>query len=431
MELRIESLPVLSVVIPTRNRVPYAISTIQSILEIPDPRLELVVQDNSDSRDLEFYVHENIKDNRFRYRYTPPPFSSIDNFNAALEMTTGEYLCLIGDDDGVNPEIIEAAAWAKANDIDALTSRNICNYLWRNTGIPSTLFTKVEGGQLSITEFSGKIFEVDVRCEVTKLIRNGGLYYLSFHLPKLYHGLVRRRCLDDIHEIIGAYFGGLSPDIFAVLAIACVANRVVVLDYPLTIPGACKVSSSVVEGQKKKHSKRLEDAPQFRDRGEYHWCELVPRVFSPETIWVDSGIAALRAMGRNDLVQELNLPKLAAYCIGANRGVTGPVLRDLFMGLRIIGKNPAIGVIQFPWSLLTGPGVKFARRAWNRFLMIIGMRAIYRIDGLENMVEVSHALTRYLKENGHSFSDCVASRETTDYLVSKNKGVRHDELRKC
>jgi len=410
MERNMEALPLLSIMIATRNRIPYAISAIQSILEIPDPRLELVVQDNSDSRDLESYVHKNIKDHRFRYRYNPPPFSSIDNFNAAVELATGEYLCLIGDDDGVNPEIIEAATWAKANDIDALTSRIICGYLWRNTGISSTLFTKVEGGQLSIMEFSGKIFEVDVRREVTNLIRNGGVYYLTFHLPKLYHGLVRRNCLNDIHKKVGAYFGGLSPDIFAVLAISEAANKVVFIDYPLTIPGACKVSSSVAEGQIKKHSKRLEDAPQFRDRGEYHWCELVPRVYCPETIWVDSAVAALRAMGRDDLVQALNLPKLAAYCIGANRGVRWPVLRDLFMGLRIMRKNPAIGAIQFAWSFLSGPGMLLVRRAWNRFKIICGMKFIHIIYGLDNMVEATHALTCHLKENEHSFSDCVRHR---------------------
>lgn len=409
MEHKKETLPLLSIVIATRNRVPYAISAIQSILEIPDPRLELVVQDNSDLRDLESYVNINIRDIRLRYQYTPPPFSMIDNFNAAVEMATGEYVCLIGDDDGINPEILEATEWAKANDLEALTPINLPHYLWRNSDILPTLFTKGGGATLSILAFSSKFFMADVHREVIKFLHNGGVDYQHFHLPKLYYGIVRQSCLENIHSKIGTYFQGLSPDIFSVLAISEIAKRVIFIDYPLTIPGVCPGSGSTYD-KKKIYNRRLEDAFLFRDRGEYHWCELVPRVFSAETIWIDSGIAALRAMGRNDLVQELNLPKLAAYCIGANRGVTGSVLRDLFMGLRIMGKNQPIGAIQFAWSLITGPGVKFARRAWNRFLMIIGMRAIYKIDGLENMVEVSHALTRYLKENGHSISDIVRRR---------------------
>ena len=407
MEHNAGSSPLLSIVIPTRNRVPYAISAIQSILEIPDPRLELVIQDNSEYRDLETYVQANVRDTRFRYRYTPPPFSSIDNFNAAVELATGEYVCMIGDDDGVNPEIMEAAEWARREDLDSLAVRTMVNFLWAGTGVPSTLFTKVTGGSLQIHPFRGYLVDADIEKEMRSLIRNGALYYLSFKLPKLYHGLVHRRCLDAIHRKTGAYFGGLSPDIFASLAIVCVAKRVVVTDYPLTIPGACGVSVSISRGELKRCSKELKDAPHFRDRGEYHWCELVPRVYSSETIWADSAVAALRAMGRDDVVRQLNLPKLAAFCIGANRGVAGPVLRDMFMGLKIMGENRAVGAIRFAWSLVTGPGVKFAQRAWNRFFLVIGVRIVHRIDGLENMVEASHALTRYLKENGRSFGDCV------------------------
>lgn len=411
MEHKNEDIPLLSIVIATRNRVPYAISAIQSILEIPDPRLELVVQDSGDSRELASYVRENIKDNRFHYRYTPPPFSSIDNFNAAVELATGEYLCLIGDDDGVNPEIIEATFWAKSEDLDSLAVRNCAHYLWHGTGIPSTFFTKEPGGTLSISGFRGSIIYADMEKEMRKLVRNGGSSYVNFNLPKLYHGIVHRRCLQAIHEKTGSYFGGLSPDIFVSLSIACIAKRVMVTDYPLTIPGACRVSSSVVEGSIERHSKRLEDAPHFRDRGEYHWCELVPRVYTIETIWADSGVAALRAMDREDLTQKLNLPKLAANCIGANRGVAKSVLRDMFKGFRRMGKSPAIGAIQFLWSFLMYPRLKFPRRVWNRFLMIIRMSDVRRIDGLNNMVEASHALTCYLKENGYSFSNCVSHKK--------------------
>jgi glycosyltransferase involved in cell wall biosynthesis len=354
MEQHNAPLPLLSIVIATRNRIPYAISAIQSILEITDPRLELVMQDNSESRDLETYVYANVCDSRFRYRYTPPPFSMIDNFNAAVELATGEYLCLIGDDDGVNPEIMEAAAWAKSEDLDSLAVRTKAQYLWHGTGVSSTLLTKVPGGALSVAGFRGSIVNADMEKEMRKLVRNGGSYYMNFNLPKLYHGLMHRRCLKAVHEKTGAYFGGLSPDIFASLSVACIAQHVFVTDYPLTIPGSCPGSGSTyrLTGG---FARRLEDTFLWRDRNEYHWCELIPRIFTAETVWADSGVAALRAMGRDDLVRQLNLPKLAAYCIGGNRGVTKPVLRDMFKGLRRMGKSTAIGAIQFIWSLLAWP----------------------------------------------------------------------------
>jgi hypothetical protein len=39
------------------------------------------------------------------------------------------------------------------------------------------------------------------------------------------------------------------------------------------------------------------------------------------------------------------------------------------------------------------------------------------------MVEASHALTRYLKENGFSFSECVRRREKEGSLEAMNTPV--------
>jgi len=406
MDRQDKDLPLLSIVIPTRNRIVYAISAIESILEISDSRLELIVQDNSDARDLERYVHEKIKDNRLRYRYTPPPFSSIDNFNAAMEMATGEYVCLIGDDDGVNPEIIEAAIWAKSKNVDCLAVKLTVSYHWQGAGLSSTLFTKVKGGSLVVWDAHGFIRDANTENEMRKFVRNGGASYLDLDLPKLYHGLVHRRCLKAIYDKTGAYFGGLCPDIFASLSIACVANRVVVTDYPLTVPGVCGVSSSAVEGSFRRHSSRLEDAPHFRCRGEYHWCELVPRVYSVETLWADSGVAALLAMGREDLVGQFNLPRLAAHTVLANRGVFRPVLQGLFTGLRITRKNTVIGTMKFAWILLWMLCAALIGSI-KRLLAWFGPRRKHRLDGLSNIGEASQALTRYLNDNGKSFEQCT------------------------
>jgi len=395
--------PLLSIVIATRNRIPYAISAIQSILEISDSRLELIIQDNSDSRELESFIQGNVADSRMVYRYTPPPFSSIDNFNAALELSSGEYVCMIGDDDGVNPEILEAAAWARKNDVDSLAVTCKAMYLWPNTGVGSTIFTKVTGATLAIRELGDGMKQADIEKELLALVRNGGVYYLSYNLPKLYHGLVHRRCLEKVRSMTGAYFGGLSPDIFSSLAVACIARRVVVTDYPLTIPGACGASTSVIEGAIRKHSKKLEDAPHFRNRCAYNWSDLVPRVYTPETIWADTGIAALRAMGRTDLIQEFNMPKLAAHCIAANHGVTRRVLLDTLKGMRALRRRPVLGTLQLALYLPTVTSAKFAKRAWNRILMTIGVRRYHRIDNTANMVEASHALTSYLLERGLTF----------------------------
>jgi hypothetical protein len=247
--------------------------------------------------------------------------------------------------------------------------------------------------------------DVDTEAELRKLVRDGGVYYMKFNLPKLYYGLVHRRCLDTVREKLGAFTGGLSPEMFASLAIACTAPRLAVINYPLTIPGACKASNTYIAYASKRQSTKLEDQPEFRDVG-YHWSELVPRLYTVPPIWADSAVAALLAMGRADLVRQLNLPRLAAYCVRANRGVTQPVLRSLFTGLRTTHKNCAIGMIKFAWNVL-GLACALQTDRIKRLLMMIGGRGRPRIDGLNNMVEASQALTRYLNDNGWSFSQCA------------------------
>ncbi len=52
--------PLLSVVIPSRNRMDYAKSAIRSVLSIPCSELELVVEDNSDSNQLETRIRGTV-----------------------------------------------------------------------------------------------------------------------------------------------------------------------------------------------------------------------------------------------------------------------------------------------------------------------------------------------------------------------------------
>ena len=81
--------PLLSILIATRNREEYCKNAILSILENSETNFELVIQDNSDSNDLKTFC-KKIVDTRLVYNYTPPPFSSIDNFNAVIGFSKGK-----------------------------------------------------------------------------------------------------------------------------------------------------------------------------------------------------------------------------------------------------------------------------------------------------------------------------------------------------
>ncbi|WP_426279053.1 glycosyltransferase family 2 protein [Chryseobacterium sp. S-02] len=390
--------PLLSIAIATKNRQAYCVSAVESILSLNNYSIQVIVQDNSDDKNLELLLEKYLDDSRLIYNYTAPPFSSIDNFNAAIELATGEYVCLIGDDDGINPEIIDATLWAKENDVDALTGSLSANYTWENTGAPGTFFTKNVGSNLSVLQFSARVYQVNLEDSLKKLMANGCTNYSEFDFPKLYHGIIRKSILEKIKEDTGDYMKGLSPDIYSAIALSCYVNKLIVIDYPLTIPGVCGQSTTVSEGQVKKHSKKIEDAPHFRDRGDYIWSKEVPRIYCVQTIWADSGFAALREMERTDLIQLFDQYMLFANIIYADKSLKNMVYKHI-ADLNPTKKITLRDRIKLNQAFLKGPIFKFiTKRAIGRLKIILKISKFKNINNLPTINEAMLALTHYLKE---------------------------------
>jgi glycosyltransferase involved in cell wall biosynthesis len=122
------SRPLLSIIIPTYNRQEYAASAIRCALATPSDDIEVVVQDCSDDGLLSSLIVSELLDKRLSYRYEPRAHM-VENWNRAIDRARGEYLCIIGDDDGVNPELAEAAAWAKTAGVDSLAVKNTAQFL--------------------------------------------------------------------------------------------------------------------------------------------------------------------------------------------------------------------------------------------------------------------------------------------------------------
>lgn len=320
--------PLFSIIIATRNRIPYCINAIESILKHDNNTFELVIQDNSDNLDLKKYVSDKIFDKRLKYNYTAPPFSSIDNFNAALDLAEGEYVCLIGDDDGINPDIYKIVKWASENKIDAIVPELSAFYWWPDA-CHILKEEKSLNGLLRITKNTGKVSQFYTSKEVIKLMKNGGQDYLKYNLPKLYHGIIKKEYLNRIKTVTGNFIGGLSPDIYTSVALTAYIDKIIKIDYPLTIPGICNLSTSADSGSGK-HSGDFESTPHLRDRGKYFWSELVPKFYSVETIWADSAIASLKDLERFKLLNCFNISTLTVLCLRKHKKYSKIILNNYY-----------------------------------------------------------------------------------------------------
>lgn len=388
-------IPLISILIATKNRQKYCLSAVESILNLSDQNIQVVVQDNSDDLSLKEMLLPFIEDTRLIYRYTPPPFSSIDNFNAAIELATGEYICLIGDDDGINPEIITAAAWAKANNIECLVGNLKANYRWENTGNKKFLHIKVVSSSLIIGDFDGCAKKVNPKVSLNKLVQNGCTNYMEFDFPKLYHGVVKREIFEQLKQETGAYLKGLSPDIYAAIALALKIDQFIVVDYPLTIPGVCSLSSSIQEGEQKSNSKDLDSAPHLRDRKTpYIWEKNVPRIYCVQTIWADSAFAAFKEFSRDDLLQKFDVYKLCANILEADPSLQSRVLSFLEERNPQLTKQELLQNVNF-FKTNSALRIKFFKILFN-IKRLLGIERHMAITNVADMVSATKELQQNL-----------------------------------
>ena len=311
----------LSILIPTKNREEYTLKVIRQILSVTADDFQLVIQDNSDTNVLESKLSVFGGDKRLTYSYDSRLLSFVDNFSRGLDRCTGEYIIILGDDDGINPDIFAVAAWASQNNIDAITPSLPLVYFWPQSRVGSA----DRNGTLHINHFTGNIKTVQPKKILKRFMENGCFNYLAYDLAKAYHGLVKRSILTSVRDKTGRFIGGLTPDIYLSVAISSLAGKLIVIDYPLTISGICNKSGSS-DSATGKHTGQLKDAPHFRGHDSYDWSSNVAPFYSVETIWADSALAALRDLGEKDILNAFNAKLLAVRCMKSY-----PEFRDLIV----------------------------------------------------------------------------------------------------
>ena len=204
----------LSIIIPTKNRQYYCLNSVNQILDCYGDEVEIVVQDNSDDPSLESQIKKLKRDNVI-YHYQGGVLSFVDNFDMAIQLASGRYLMLIGDDDGITSLALRVTKWAEQNGISSIKPSLSFVYFWP----VSQVFKEDDNGVLNIYTYDGEVHECNPKKGVTDLLKKSCQNYLDSDLIKLYHGIVRRDLLDAIKEKMGRYVGGLSPDIYLSVAL--------------------------------------------------------------------------------------------------------------------------------------------------------------------------------------------------------------------
>ncbi len=392
--------PLLSIAIPTHNRARYAIPAIRSILAIAEPRLEVVVSDTSTDGELCRLMNAQgsgfSQDPRLKYFQPAKRLDMTGNHNAVIAAATGDYVCLIGDDDTITADALLAAAWAKKQGIDVIAPNVVANYVWPD--FRSRLMGAGHASRLYIAKRFGTAVIHDSAAALTSALRNAAQG--TDGLPKIYHGIVKREVLARIREVSGDYFHGSSPDVSGAIGLALCSKRFVVADYPLTIPGASG-GSNTGRSAMNTHKGKLSQESQTQGFEAGGWSEGVPRFFSVETVWAHAALETVRRIAPHQ-VAAFNFARLLAVCRVLHSEYASEIDQASVEVQHLLGSTATV--------LREKVGAEMRRYRHERLIRFVrrlskptaaGGRAY--VSGLETVAAAPDALARHMAHLGLSW----------------------------
>lgn len=220
------SRPLLSILIPSKNRGAYLCSAIKSALAIGERDIEIIVSDNFSSDDS-FQIAQSFSDNRLKLVRPTHPLPMHEHWEFLLGFATGEWITFIGDDDGVMPHAARYLRYIDSNypGIEALVTPR-AYFFWESAyQLGDKAYCQFVMSNRECILDSKKQFQRCLRDEIDYLV-----------LPQLYSGGFQRRSL--IKRVIqsqgGHYFRSVTPDAYSALMGVLHTYRYLEVGMPLT-----------------------------------------------------------------------------------------------------------------------------------------------------------------------------------------------------
>ena len=220
-------MPRFSILIPTRNRPETLRACIRTCLAQDFDDFEVIVSNNSDvlSEETRSVVAE-AQSPKIRHVQPPRPLCMTDNWEFALSHATGEYISVIGDDDGLS-----LFALRELDRLIDLTSTEVvswtyASYYWPN--MPEQFAHRISIPLSQSTSWTTG------RSAISKVISFRRLY---FALPTLYNSVVSRALISRIRQRKGRFFFSQCPDIYSGFAVASSVDKFIRSEIPFSVGG--------------------------------------------------------------------------------------------------------------------------------------------------------------------------------------------------
>lgn len=217
--------PLISLVIPTRERAETLFHTLRTAVEQDEDDCEILVCDNA-GRDQTCSVVKSFNDSRLRYVNPGRRLPMSENWNFAVEHVRGRYVVIIGDDDGVMPGGLKRLRLL-------IEARPANVYYWQI----SEYFWPIDDFPPVISHVSpiSQPRDVDLVPLAKFAVRWGTWRYGS--LPLGYHSAVARELFDTMRARTGKVFHSTNPDVFMAFALPALCGHAINTGESYTVSG--------------------------------------------------------------------------------------------------------------------------------------------------------------------------------------------------
>jgi glycosyltransferase involved in cell wall biosynthesis len=269
--------PKFSIVIPTRNRPQTLQYAIKTCLNQDFEDYEIIVSDNFSTPDTQNVV-EKFNDDRIDFVRTKQPLAMSENWDFAISRIRGDYVILIGDDDGL---LLNSLSYL--DNVIHSTGERVIRWEWILYYWPD-FFIKNVAGKVYIPINNG-LTELST-AEIIKKVVNYELHYNI--LPMLYNSAVHNSILKEIKSKTNVFFHSQAPDIYSGFVIAKSVKKYLSLSTPLNIAGLSKASNGAAQLYTKENSDIKEDFTNLNEKAGLTWHPKVPSINVLPAIIADS-----------------------------------------------------------------------------------------------------------------------------------------------
>lgn len=225
--------PILTVIIPTRDRAETLVHALKTVTQNKNENLEIIISDNFSGPDVK-KVFDDCNDNRVRYIRTSERLGMSEHWDFAIEHATGDWISILGDDDGFLPNTVDRfiTLIEKRPKIKAVKSVKSV-FRWpaddKNDGILSLVYRKD--------------YKIKKSFKAIKNLMNGSIV----EIPTIYTGGFVHRDIINLAKSKtenGKFIQSLNPDVYSGLSILALTEEYILTNESLAIAGSSKFSVS-------------------------------------------------------------------------------------------------------------------------------------------------------------------------------------------